>query len=81
VWHASTALIGRDGTPIDLTRVSIEQMRAMKRIALGMLDGVGGAPLVWTETRSTLHLRRPLTDAEIAGLDPAWVALPAIDMG
>ena len=81
MWHASTALIGRDGMPIDLTRVSIEQMRAMKRIALGMLDGVGGAPLVWTETRATLHLRRPLTDAEIAGLDPAWVALPAIDMG
>jgi len=28
-----------------------------------------------------MHARRRLSDAEIAGLDPAWLAIEPVDMG
>jgi hypothetical protein len=43
---------------------------------------VGIAPDHWQEgNHGILHLRRRLSDQELAGLPADWVALPAIDPG
>jgi hypothetical protein len=46
-----------------------------------LLEGVGTGPDHWTRGADAIHLRRRLSDAEIERLDPAWLALPAIDAG
>jgi hypothetical protein len=44
-----------------------------------LLSGVGTGEDHWQAGDAAYHLRRRLTDAELAWLDPAWLALPAID--
>lgn len=45
-----------------------------------VLAGVGLAPdRVDVTSSRVVHVRRSLTDAEIAGLDPAWLAIEATD--
>lgn len=56
------------------------QRRYMARgLAVSILRGVGRDEEFWKDGDIALHLRRRLTDAEIAGLPAAWLALPAID--
>jgi hypothetical protein len=52
---------------------------AARGMAVALLRGVGQGEDYWKDGPHALHLRRRLGDAEIAGLDPAWLALPAID--
>jgi hypothetical protein len=49
--------------------------------AVTLLKGVGVGQDHWTRGDGAIHLRRRLSDAEIERLDPAWLALPAIDGG
>lgn len=44
-----------------------------------LLAGVGKRPDYWARGERALHLRRNLNAAELAQLDPKWIALPAID--
>ena len=70
----------RDGKPF--TPRGMRRQHAEQRLSQ-LLEGVGAAPDYWKTTNEqapTLHLRRSLSTEEIAGLDPAWVALPAIDL-
>jgi hypothetical protein len=46
-----------------------------------LLAGVGAGQDYWTRGKDAVHLRRRLSDAEIERLDPARLALPAIDGG
>ena len=49
--------------------------------ALGrkLLEGVGVGETFEKVGDQAVHVRRSLSDEEIAGLDPAWLARPAID--
>jgi hypothetical protein len=44
-----------------------------------LLSGMGTGLDYWEAGGAAYHLRRRLTDAELARIDPAWLALPAID--
>jgi hypothetical protein len=54
-------------------------MREAKRQLGQVLDGVGQGPPVFATTKSALHMRRSLAQAEMESLDPAWLAIPARD--
>jgi hypothetical protein len=53
-------------------------VRARNRLR-ELLSGVGTGLDYWQAGDAAYHLRRRLTDAELSWLDPAWLALPAID--
>ncbi len=53
--------------------------RLLFSIGRKLLDGVGSGQMFEKVGDTAVHIRRSLSDEEIAGLDPAWVALPAID--
>lgn len=55
--------------------------RKAERRCSELLAGVGAGADHWSVTESAVHLRRPLSETEIATLDPRWLALPAIDPG
>lgn len=52
----------------------------MQALGYELLVGVGRSLTRVDAARQVVHVRRPLTDEEIAELDPAWLALPAIDL-
>lgn len=84
VWHASAVYI--DARPREPLRVEIhewtpEQRRLIKRRLDSLLAGVGEGPEMWHEGDRTLHVRRSTTAGERALIDPAWLAVPATDVG
>lgn len=52
---------------------------AARGLAISLLRGVGHGQDFWKRGESAMHLRRQLSDEEVAGLPPEWMALPAID--
>jgi len=57
-------------------------MRATaERSCLDLLAGRGEGPDIWTEGALVLHLRRRVSDLELAALPAWWVAIPPIDLG
>ena len=56
-----------------------QQRNEAERQARRLLAGVGGSVEEIGLYPFAYHLRRGLTDEEIAGLDQAWCALPAHD--
>jgi hypothetical protein len=46
-----------------------------------LLAGVGTGSDHWDSLRMSFQLRRRLSEAEIAQISPAWLAVPAIDEG
>jgi len=48
---------------------------------LSLLRGRGEGDNIWTEGERVLHLRRPLSAAELDLLPPGWMAIPAVDRG
>ena len=54
-------------------------MRAARRLAGEMLAGVGAGESVEMLRPTCLHVRRGLSDAELATLTPEWLAIPARD--
>jgi len=48
-------------------------------MALAALEGVGRGETVATWRKIALHVRRSLTDAEMACLSAEWLAIPARD--
>jgi hypothetical protein len=79
VWHASIAKISARCVPIPAERWGEGVTREAKRQLGLVLDGVGQEPSVASMTRSTLHIRRSLSQAEIDTLSPEWLAIPALD--
>lgn len=79
MWHASVAQLSKFGELIGTKRWGDGVLRAARRLASGTLDGVGRGESVETLTPGCLHLRRSLSDAEIATLTAEWLALPARD--
>lgn len=81
MWHASVCKRGKDGRSTPSSGVSPKDTRSAVALGMYLLDGVGtGATLRHTK-HIAFHTRRRLSDQELAGLDPAWLAIPAVDMG
>lgn len=78
MWHVSIARLGRDG-PVPFDRCGGGVLRAARRVADGILAGVGTGETVEMWKPQCLHVRRGLSDAEIATLSPEWLAIPARD--
>jgi hypothetical protein len=79
VWHASISRPEQRPRPTE--RWTKQERNEVQRLARTLLDGVGQAPEEAEFYPLAYHVRRCLTDAEIASIDPAWVALPALDEG
>jgi hypothetical protein len=45
-----------------------------------LLGGVGVEPIYEKQGEIAFHIRCSLSPEEISGLDPAWLAIPAVDM-
>lgn len=80
MWHVSLSLPQATG-PLLTDKWTRQQRNEAARQARRLLTGVGGPVEETGLYPFAYHLRRMLTDAEIAGLDAAWCALPAIDAG
>lgn len=80
MWHASVAVMD-EGQPVPPLATTDAEARAAATQCAAMLAGVGMEPSRFEPKDIAFHLRRSLSDAEIARLDPAWLAIPAVDMG
>lgn len=78
MWHVSLSW-PQAGGPLVTDRWTRQQRNEAERQAHRLLAGVGGSVAEIGLYPFSYQLRRGLTDDEIAGLDPAWCALPAID--
>lgn len=77
MWHASIAEMGN--TAARPTRWVINKKRPVW-LAHHLLEGVGTGELYEKQDELAFHTRRSLSPEEIAGLDPAWLAIPPVDM-
>jgi len=80
VWHASVAVLSEDGRPIPTGAWSPKRYARAVRVGHRLLEGRGAGETFVKLGQAVVHVRRSLSPEEIAGLDPAWVALPAIDI-
>ena len=79
MWHVSIARLGRNSMLVSTDRWGDGVMRAARRVADESLTGVGTGESVELLRSACLHLRRSLSDDEIAILTPEWLAIPARD--
>jgi len=79
VWHVSIAVIDRHLGVVPTDRVSRPDRKRAIACAERLLQGVGQAPDSPLVLPISFQLRRPLAPAEVALLDPAWLAIPARD--
>lgn len=77
VFHASVAQIGKAG-PIPCRMVMKKNMA--QAIGIKLLDGVGVGETFIKAGEVAFHIRRRLSDEEVAGLDTDWLAIPAVNM-
>ncbi len=80
MWHASLSIQTGTG-PLVTEKWTRQQRNEAARQAARMLAGVGMEPSKAEVYPFSYQLRRALSDAEVAQLDPAWVAVPAVDEG
>lgn len=52
-----------------------------EHVCIDLLAGRGTGDDIWTDGERVLHLRRRLSDEEIAALPAWWMAIKPIDMG
>jgi len=80
VWHVSLSRPEGLGPRPTGTWTRQERNEA-SRVAHRLLADVGQDPERADFYPMSFQLRRCLTDGELASLDPAWCALPALDEG
>ncbi len=78
MWHASIARLDHRGA-VPSERWGEGTIRDAKRRLLEALAKVGQEPSVLRMGRIALHMRRSLSDAEMAQLSREWLAIPAQD--
>ena len=64
-----------------LARWSQSVRATAERCCKDLLVGRGEGPDIWTEGGLVLHLRRRVSDLELASLPAWWVAIPPVDIG
>ena len=77
MWHVSIARWKSTLIPTD--RWGDGTLRDAKRVAMGILNGVGTGESVETLHLTCLHIRRSLSPAEMEALSAEWLAIPARD--
>lgn len=80
MWHASVCLYVGD-RPVRTSDVPRAQRRIGASLALRLLEGVGWGPTREETKELAFHARRSLSDAEMARIDSAWLAIEPVDMG
>lgn len=65
--------------PVPFSRWALKTRGIVKRIVIGLLDGVGTGNTRRDRSEYVLHARRRLSDAEIAAQTPEWCAIKAVD--
>lgn len=78
MWHASIARLNSTGV-VYLDRWGDGMKREARRRLERALSGVGRGESVELVNPSCIHLRRSLTDEEMAMLSAEWLAIPARD--
>lgn len=74
-------MISGDGrTAVPRSRWSKSAAGQARSVALNLLGGVGTGEDFVEAGELVYHVRRRLSDPELARLDPHWLAIPAIDM-
>jgi hypothetical protein len=80
VWHASIAVCNRASQSRAVVDWSPKQRDRALRLARKMLGGIGAGETFVKYGRHVVHVRRSLSPEEIGGMDPAWLAIPPVDM-
>jgi len=78
VARASIAVLNSSGRPRFARHVLNKGL--VYGLGVKLLDGVGAGETFMKYGEVAFHVRRSLSDQEIAGLDPAWLAIPPVDM-
>ena len=82
VWHASVAVLDHNHRPLPTDQLKPKQVRRAKALALELLEGVGALGHDKRERFPTaFHVRRKLTDIELARLPREWCAIEPEDLG
>lgn len=82
VWHASVSVYSKRGDLIPVDELSPLDKARAQALALRLLDGVGELSMEIRDRQERAHhVRRRLTEAEIAALPAAWCAIAATDEG
>jgi len=79
VWHASIAV--RDAVSITMRpwgRCGLKARHLVREIVCDLLAGVGSGNTRRDRSDVVLHARRRMSERELAMLDPAWCAIPAV---
>lgn len=81
MWHVSVSWRGRPAdAPLPLQRWNRQQRDLARKRARALLGDVGMKPERLDRGGQVAHLRKALTDAEIARLPPEFLACPAVDV-
>jgi hypothetical protein len=83
VWHVSISTWSNGGMLKPVRDLSLREVLRACSLGDALLIGVGDGRRAVAFTRDPpadcIHIQKPLTEKEIAILDPAWLALPAVD--
>jgi len=79
VWHASIS-VWSDLAQVPWERCGLKTRGVVRDTVFGLIAGVGAGNTRRDRSSVVLHARRRMSDAEIALLDPAWCAIPAVDV-
>ncbi len=80
MWHASIAVCNNASQSRAVANWSAKQNGRALRLARQILGGVGAGETFVKYGHYVVHVRRSLSAEEIAGMDLAWLAIPAVDM-
>jgi hypothetical protein len=78
VWHVSVCERNRKMEPIPTRLVLMK--KAPTALGRELLAGVGTGETFMHRRELAFHIRRSLSEEEIATLSPEWLAIPAVDM-
>jgi len=79
VWNASIA-VWRECVKVPWGKCGLQARHAVREAVIELLCGVGKGNTRRDRSDVVFHARRRMSDAEIALLDPAWCAIPAVDV-
>jgi hypothetical protein len=71
----------QNGRAVPVGALGRHERRALRRLGEELLAGAGVGAWIHHEKIVAVHVRRQLSPRELDGLDPAWLAIPAVDMG
>ena len=79
VWHCAVSILTVNGGTLTLEGAGEKWNRRARQVAYELLGGVGQPAERRDCTRLVYRIFRKLSEAEIARLDPEWVAIVAED--